>query len=276
MQVAIRQAISADEAKVTALWRSCNLVTSYNDPGLDFNFALSSPASTVLVAQQSPPSGGRGEGEPDIAGSVMVGHDGHRGWMYYVASSPAARGVGVGRKLVEAAEDWLRERGVRKCQLLVRKTNETVVSFYEGLGFETAPVVTMGKWLDGAGSVRRNRHPAVTALSIVWIIKHTRTDRSSSVRRGSCHQILKQRRAEKKKGRWMDSMCYGWIAYLSHSQLLSTRWSFRVLWCDMESGRRNVVGRVVMVISGERPYPSSDLYKDCRRNLVGPPLSQQA
>ena len=30
------------------------------------------------------------------SGSIMVGHDGHRGWLYYVASTPHSRGSGIG------------------------------------------------------------------------------------------------------------------------------------------------------------------------------------
>jgi ribosomal protein S18 acetylase RimI-like enzyme len=77
----------------------------------------------------------------------MVGHDGHRGWLYYVATAPQARGAGLGRTLVQAAEQWLQQRGVVKAQLLVREMNTKVVAFYEHLGFEITPRVVMGKWL---------------------------------------------------------------------------------------------------------------------------------
>jgi ribosomal protein S18 acetylase RimI-like enzyme len=49
--------------------------------------------------------------------------------------------------MVQAAEEWLRQRGVVKAQLMVRETNTKVVSFYEHLGFELTPRVVMGKWL---------------------------------------------------------------------------------------------------------------------------------
>jgi ribosomal protein S18 acetylase RimI-like enzyme len=49
--------------------------------------------------------------------------------------------------MVQAAEDWLRQRGIVKVQLLVRETNTKVVSFYEHLGFEVAPRVVMSRWL---------------------------------------------------------------------------------------------------------------------------------
>ncbi len=138
MTLAIRPAAAEDEPGVVALWRACDLVVSHNDPAADFRFARAGACSEVLVAEDEP--GG-------IIGSVMVGHDGHRGWLYYVAAAPDRRGSGIGRQVVQAAEAWLRQRGVAKAQLLVRETNTKVVSFYEHLGFETAPRTIMGKWL---------------------------------------------------------------------------------------------------------------------------------
>jgi ribosomal protein S18 acetylase RimI-like enzyme len=134
----IRSAVLEDEQAVVALWRVCDLVASYNDPATDFRFATASACSEVLVGEDE---SGR------IKGSVMVGHDGHRGWLYYVASDPGSRGSGFGRQMVQAAEDWLRDRNVAKAQLLVRETNTKVVSFYEHLDFEVAPRVVMSKWL---------------------------------------------------------------------------------------------------------------------------------
>ncbi len=138
MALMIRSAVPEDETEIVELWRSCGLLASYNDPGSDFRFAKAGACSDVLVGED-PTSG--------IVGSVMVGHDGHRGWLYYVASAPHRRGDGIGRQMVVAAEAWLRQRDVVKVQLLVRETNTKVVAFYEHLGFETAPRTVMGKWL---------------------------------------------------------------------------------------------------------------------------------
>ncbi len=141
MRLKIRSAEPDDELGAVELWRRCDLVASYNDPGADFRFAQAAACSDVLVGEDET---GR------IIGSVMVGHDGHRGWLYYVAADPWVRGVGVGRQMVEAGEAWLRQRGVVKVQLLVRETNTKVVSFYEHLGFEVTPRTVMAKWLTGA------------------------------------------------------------------------------------------------------------------------------
>ncbi len=140
----IRAAREEDEAETVALWQACGLITSYNDPHADFRFARAGVASEVLVAE---------DGAKQLVGSVMVGHDGHRGWLYYVGSHPTLRSRGVGRDLVRAAEAWLSDRGVRKAQLLVQQSNVGVVGFYERLGFEPSGAVVMQRWLAETGRV---------------------------------------------------------------------------------------------------------------------------
>jgi ribosomal protein S18 acetylase RimI-like enzyme len=130
----IRSATLGDEAAVTALWKECGLTVPYNDPAADFRFALSKFNSDILVTE-------------DLSGTVMVGHDGHRGWLYYLAVAPARRRQGVGRTLVDAAEQWLAARDVPKVQLMVRETNTAVVAFYQRLGFDPMPRINMQKWL---------------------------------------------------------------------------------------------------------------------------------
>ncbi len=138
MPLTIRPARPGDEAALVALWHACGLVAGTNDPAEDLHAARARPGSDVLVGEDE---AGR------VAGSVMVGHDGHRGWLYYVAAAPDARGQGIGRQMVRAAEAWLHARGVPKAMLLVRDTNTQVVAFYERLGFEVAPRVVMSRVL---------------------------------------------------------------------------------------------------------------------------------
>ena len=115
MLLTVKSAVAEDEQAVVALWRACDLVASYNDPVADFRFAKAGPCSDVLVAVDD---------AGEVAGSVMVGHDGHRGWLYYVAARPTSRSKGVGRRMVQAAENWLRQRGIVKVQLLVEKQHQ--------------------------------------------------------------------------------------------------------------------------------------------------------
>jgi len=90
---------------------------------------------------------GRDDGVP--VASVLVGHDGHRGWVYYVSVDPDRRHKGFGRAIMAVAEDWLRARGIEKLQLMVRGDNAQVHAFYQSLGYYDQKRVVFAKWLDG-------------------------------------------------------------------------------------------------------------------------------
>ena len=129
----------ADVAAVAALWQRCGLTRPWNDPASDIAFARKGPNSAVLVGREA----------NAIVASVMVGHDGHRGWVYYVAVDPDHRQKKYGRVIMDAAENWLRERGIEKLMLLVRSDNTAVKAFYQQLGYDEQERVIYAKWLDG-------------------------------------------------------------------------------------------------------------------------------
>jgi hypothetical protein len=99
-----------------------------------------------------------------LAGSVMVGYAGHRGWVNYLAVDPAWRGRGLGRMVMDQAEQRLLALGCPKVNLQVRTSNEHVVAFYRHLGYGTDDVVSMGKRLpddappDSAGPRRAGKN----------------------------------------------------------------------------------------------------------------------
>ena len=129
----MRKAGAEDAYEVIALWGRCGLTRPWNDPHADFARAIAGPSSAVLLLR---------EGDALVA-SVMVGDDGHRGWVYYLAVAPERRRAGLGRMMMDAAEAWLRERGAAKLQLMVREDNEAALGFYEALGLERQKVVTL-------------------------------------------------------------------------------------------------------------------------------------
>lgn len=110
----------------------------WNDPNADIAFARRSPHATVLIAEQ----------DARIVAAIMTGEDGHRGWMYYVAAEPDMRGQGLGRAIVEAAETWLSARGVWKVNLMIRRDNAPVRSFYANLGYADSDVDRFQKSLE--------------------------------------------------------------------------------------------------------------------------------
>ena len=79
--------------------------------------------------------------------AVTAGYDGHRGWLYYLASAPERRSEGNGRRLVSRAEELLREMGCPKVQLMVRPENGGVHDFYAALGYEPFEIWTTAKRL---------------------------------------------------------------------------------------------------------------------------------
>ena len=128
-----------DVAEVIALWQRCGSTRAWNDPARDIALARKETNATVLL--------GRKDG--DLVASVLVGHDGHRGWVYYVTVDPDHRFKGYGRVIMTAAEEWLRARGIEKLQLMVRGDNAKVHAFYQSLGYYDQERVVFAKWLDG-------------------------------------------------------------------------------------------------------------------------------
>ena len=139
MSLSVSPITDADVDAVIALWQRCGLTRPWNDPGSDIAFARRGANATILV----------GRAANAIVASAMVGHDGHRGWVYYVAVDPEVQGKDFGRAIMSAAEDWLRQQGITKAMLMVRPDNKKVQAFYDRLGYETQERVIYAKWLDG-------------------------------------------------------------------------------------------------------------------------------
>lgn len=134
----IRDLTPADVAAAVVLWEHAGLVRPWNPPGMDLQRALDGPTSTVLGAFD----------DEHLAGTVMVGHDGHRGWIYYLAVEERHRGRGLGRELMASAETWLHHHGAVKVQLMIRAGNPDVLGFYNHLGYEGTDVQVRSKWLN--------------------------------------------------------------------------------------------------------------------------------
>ena len=137
--LAIAEIADADLPAVIALWQACGLTRPWNDPTADIALGRRGPNSTILIGR---------DGDAIVA-TAMVGYDGHRGWVYYVATDPDRRAKGYGRAIMNAAEDWLRAAGVPKLQLLVRPENSGVAAFYQSIGFGEQKILFFTKWLDG-------------------------------------------------------------------------------------------------------------------------------
>jgi len=133
----LRAFADADEDALVALWERCGLTRPQNDPRRDIARKRAEQPELLLVAEAA----GR------IVGSVMVGYEGHRGWINYLAVDPSEQRRGLGTALMAAAEATLRARGCPKINLQVRSGNAAALGFYHAHGFAVDEVVSLGKRL---------------------------------------------------------------------------------------------------------------------------------
>jgi len=132
------RALTADErADAVDLWHRTGLTRPWNPPEEDFDRATTGTASAVLG----------GFADATLVATAMVGHDGHRGWVYYLAVDPDRRRGGLGRAMMAAAEAWVRAAGVPKLQLMVRSGNAGALGFYEALGFAVEETAVLSRWI---------------------------------------------------------------------------------------------------------------------------------
>jgi ribosomal protein S18 acetylase RimI-like enzyme len=141
VQMEIRPFNEPDTEAVVSLWDRCGLTRSWNDPRKDVARKLLVQRDLFLV----------GVADGQIIASVMVGYDGHRGWINYLAVDPAQQRHGYGRQLMAAAEARLRSLGCPKINLQVRDTNTAAVAFYARIGFTQDAVLSFGKRLEQDG-----------------------------------------------------------------------------------------------------------------------------
>jgi len=137
MQIQFRQFHPDDTEQTVALWQACGLTRPWNDPHRDIERKLQQEPELFIVAER----------DGLLLGSVMAGYDGHRGWIYFLSVLPQYQSQGLGKKLVQQAEQRLRSKGCPKIQLMIRLDNSSVQDFYCALGYEQAEVVVLGKRL---------------------------------------------------------------------------------------------------------------------------------
>ncbi|MCJ8323123.1 MAG: GNAT family acetyltransferase [Rhizobiales bacterium] len=138
MTISFRFATKTDRQSAIQLWHDAGLTRPHNDPDLDFGFAVEAATSEILLAEQN----------GIIIGTCMVGHDGHRGAIYYLAVKPTHQGKGLGKQIMQQAEDYLVSQGVWKINLFVRHGNENVLNFYDKQGYAPNAAVSLAKIID--------------------------------------------------------------------------------------------------------------------------------
>ncbi len=71
-----------------------------------------------------------------LAGALLCGQDGRRGYIHHLAVAPGLRNQGIGRQLVERALNGLRDLDILKCHLFVFQSNPDADLFWARLGWK--------------------------------------------------------------------------------------------------------------------------------------------
>ena len=123
----IRVMVPEDYENVHDLWTGT--------PGMGLRSLDDSPEGIIRFLRRNPVSCFVAEEGAGVAGAILCGHDGRRGYIYHAAVHPDFRRRGIGRALAEAAMEALQAEGIMKAALVVFATNDIGIEFWESVGF---------------------------------------------------------------------------------------------------------------------------------------------
>jgi len=128
-----------DKLAVISLWKLVFVINlPHHDPFASINRKLSENDDLFFVATTD---------ENKVIGTIMVGYDGHRGWIYALAVDPKHRKKGIGAMLLAQAEKILKNRNCPKINLQIETWNQEVIEFYRKNGYQVEERISMGKIL---------------------------------------------------------------------------------------------------------------------------------
>jgi ribosomal protein S18 acetylase RimI-like enzyme len=134
--VTLRPATTADIPDVLTFWKAA--AEDAHRP------ADSGEALTALVARD-PEALILAVAAAGIVGSVIAGWDGWRCHLYRLAVAPTHRRQGIGRVLIEAAEDRFRRLGGIRVDAMVLTGNERAHRAWQACGY--APQAEWSRWI---------------------------------------------------------------------------------------------------------------------------------
>jgi putative acetyltransferase len=112
--------------KVYNLWEACD--------GIALSMADSRPSIQMYLERNPGLSLIAYDGQT-IAGTILCGHDGRRGYIHHLAVRADYRRQGIGRLLVDRSLEGLQALGIQKCHLFIFHDNTSGIAFWEGIGW---------------------------------------------------------------------------------------------------------------------------------------------
>jgi len=142
MGESVDEMVPGDYGQVAALWEEVGMWPHVGEDQAWLEGAIARNPGCALVFRQ----------EGRVVGTVVGAWDGMRGWIYHLAVTESHRNRGIGNTLLEAAEQRLREVGVRQINIMVYEDNAYAEGWYLGRGYERSPVKVVRKRFDCGAS----------------------------------------------------------------------------------------------------------------------------
>ena len=117
----------ADYDEVIALWQS--------SPGIGLSDVDRQEGIAAYLAR-NPGLSFVARQDDELAGAVLCGTDGRRGYLHHLAVKPQYRRQGIGETLVEHCLDGLKAQGYQKCHIFVYSGNVEGQVFWERVGWK--------------------------------------------------------------------------------------------------------------------------------------------
>jgi putative acetyltransferase len=135
--VRIRAFAAADYRAARALWETTE--------GLGLNESDTEEAVTRFLARNPGQSAIAIAPDGAVAGAVLCGHDGRRGYLHHLAVAKPHRGRGLGRRLVAWCFERLAAEGIPRCNVFVYDENGAGRAFWQHEGWREATWKTFQK-----------------------------------------------------------------------------------------------------------------------------------
>jgi N-acetylglutamate synthase len=113
--------------RVLDLWKQCGegIGLSDSDSRENIQLYLDRNPGMSLIAEL----------DNELAGVILAGHDGRRGYIHHLAVSPSYRRQGTGKLLVNTCLIKLKDAGILKCHILIFNNNQAGLKFWKSIGW---------------------------------------------------------------------------------------------------------------------------------------------
>nr|WP_298964819.1 GNAT family N-acetyltransferase [uncultured Halomonas sp.] len=89
------------------------------------------------------------DGEEELVGTIMAGHDGKRGYVQHLSVADSHRRLGIATRLVSLCLEALKNEGIQKSHLMILPENEAAQTFWASQGWAYRSDILLYSFVNG-------------------------------------------------------------------------------------------------------------------------------